>query len=204
MTESESARLRACIARFDTANAEDPNREPDGSPKELVYAKRMSAWLGRLDPQAPVEVRLAVRAQHIRRWEIPRASYPKGRTAYLEWRRDLGRFHAETAGVIMRECGYDEQTVARVQAVIRKERFKVDPWAQRLEDVACLVFLEHYFEGFAETQDRGSMVNILRRTWKRMSEAGRQAALTIDYSPRCAALIQSALEPSDEVSADRT
>ena len=102
----------------------------------------------------------------------------------------------------MRECGYDEETVARVQAIIRKERFKVDPWAQRLEDVACLVFLEYYFEGFAKEQDRDSMVNILRRTWKRMSEAGRQAALSIDYSPGCAVLIQSALDPSGEGAGD--
>ena len=91
MTESDSTRLRVCMARFDAANAEDPNLDPDGSSKELLYAERMSEWLERLDPRAPVEVRLAVRAQHIRRWEIPRGSYPKGRTAYLAWRQDLGR-----------------------------------------------------------------------------------------------------------------
>ncbi len=201
MTEFEAARLRTCLARFDAANAEDPGLEPDGSPKALAYAQRMSEWLERLDPEAPVELRLAVRAQHIRRWEIPRDSYPKGRTAYLQWRRDLGRYHADVAGTIMRECGYDGETVARVQSVIRKERFKADPWAQRLEDVACLVFLEHYFETFAEEQDRDSIVNILQRTWKKMSEAGRKAALTIDHSPPCADLMQSALEPSPEAGA---
>lgn len=179
---------------FDAANAEDPNKEDDGAPKELVYSRRMSAWLSKLEPNAPDEVRLAVRAQHIRRWEIPRNTYPKGRAAYLRWRKDLGRFHADTAGAIMSECGFDRETVARVQAIIRKERFKADPWAQLLEDVACLVFLEHYFEAFAEDQEEDSMVNILRRTWLKMSETGRVAAGTIRYTPRCAALLDAALQ----------
>ncbi len=181
------------MERFDAANSEDPNCEPDGTPKELAYARRMSAWLERLDPEAPIEVRLAVRAQHIRRWEIPRASYPKGRKAYLKWRRDLGRFHADTAGSIMLDCGFSDETAERVKAIIRKDRFKVDPWAQTLEDVACLVFLEHYLEEFADGQEDDSMVNILRRTWLKMSDRGREAALSVDYSPSCEALLDRAL-----------
>ena len=171
------------MERFDAANSKDPNRDPDGTPKELAYALRMSACLDRL----------AVRAQHIRRWEIPRASYPTGRRAYLKWRRDLGRFHADTAGAIMRGCGFPEETVARVRAIIRKDRFKADPWAQLLEDVACLVFLEHYFDEFAKGQESGSMVNILRRTWVKMSDKGREAALSIKYSAGCKALLDRAL-----------
>ena len=194
MSRVDPERIRRCIERFDEENAQDPNLEADGSPKELVYGQRMSAWLDRLDPNAPDEVRLAVRAQHIRRWEIPRASYPKGRSAYLKWRRDLGWFHADRAGEIMRECGFDVVMVERVQGIIRKQRFKVDPWAQLLEDVACLVFLEHYFDAFADTQEEASMINILRRTWRKMSERGHQAAWTMDYSPRCAALLERALK----------
>ena len=193
MSRLDEARFGLCIKRFDEANAEDPNQEPDGRPKELVYGQRMSAWLDRLDPHAPVEVKLAVRAQHIRRWEIPRDSYPKGRLAYLKWRRDLGRFHADTAGSIMRECGLDHEMVVRVQRIIRKERFKVDPWAQLLEDVACLVFLDHYFDAFADTQEEAGMVHILRRTWRKMSERGHRAALRIDYTPRCTSLLDLAL-----------
>lgn len=192
-TGAEARRLQLCLERFDAANAADPTLESDGSPKELVYAQRMSAWLDRLEPDAPEEVRLAVRAQHIERWAIPRDSYPQGRLAYRRWRQDLGRFHAETAGRIMRSCGYGEETVARVQAIIRKERFKSDPWAQTLEDVACLVFLEHYFEPFAGKQAEDSMVHILRRTWGKMSDRGRQAALAIDYPPACARLVRKAL-----------
>ncbi len=194
MRNSVPDRVQHCLDQFDAANSEDPHREPDGLPKELVYARRMTVWLDKLAPDAPTEVRLAVRAQHIRRWEIPRSSYPKGRAAYLEWRKDLGRFHAETAGAIMRDCGFDSEAVAKVQGIIRKERFKVDPWAQLLEDVACLVFLEFHFEQFADTQDKERMVNILRRTWRKMSASGREAARSINYSPGCAALLKNALE----------
>lgn len=193
MSNLDGGRLRRCMEMFDASNAEDPNREANGEPKELAYARRMSEWLDRLEPNAPDEVRLAVRAQHIRRWEIPRDSYPAGRSAYLSWRRNLGRFHAETAGRIMRDCGFDDAAVLRVQAIIRKERFKTDRLAQLLEDVACLVFLDHYFAPFAADQAEDSMVNILRKTWKKMSEAGREAALQIQYSPECQALLGKAL-----------
>ncbi len=193
MSNLDEARVRRCMEMFDAANAEDPNRDASGAPKELAYARQMSAWLVRLEPNAPDEVRLAVRAQHIRRWEIPRDSYPAGRSAYLAWRRNLGRFHADTAGAIMRDCGVDDDTVLRVQAIIRKERFKTDRLAQLLEDVACLVFLDHYFAPFAGDQAEDSMVHILRKTWKKMSESGRAAALQIEYSPQCQGLLDKAL-----------
>ena len=193
MSKLDEGRVRRCVELFDAANAEDPSLDANGVPKELAYARQMSAWLARLEPDAPDEVRLAVRAQHIRRWEIPRDSYPAGRSAYLAWRRNLGRFHADTAGAIMRDCGVDDETVLRVQAIIRKERFKTDRLAQLLEDVACLVFLEHYFAPFAADRAEDSTVNILRKTWKKMSAAGRAAALQIEYSPQCQALLDQAL-----------
>lgn len=194
MSKPSAERLQECLDRFDAANAADPRREPDGTPKELAYSRRMSAWLDRLEPDASEEVRLAVRAQHIQRWEIPRDSYPEGRAAYLKWRRELGVFHADLAGSIMRDCGYAADTVLRVQAIIRKERLKTDPWAQQLEDVACLVFLDHYFEPFVDEQGRDTIVKILRRTWLKMSAAGQRAALKIDYTPRCTELLEAALQ----------
>lgn len=194
MSKPNAERLQECLDRFDAANAADPRREPDGTPKELAYSRRMSAWLERLAPDASEEVRLAVRAQHIQRWEIPRDSYPEGRAAYLKWRRELGVFHADLAGSIMRDCGYAADTVLRVQAIIRKERFKTDPWAQQLEDVACLVFLDHYFEPFVDEQDSETIIKILRRTWLKMSAAGQRAALKIDYTPRCTELLEAALQ----------
>ena len=188
-------RFAAAIARFDRANAEDPRREPVGGerqPRELVYARRMTAALDRFAPEAPEAVRLAARCQHIRRWTIPRDRYPAGRDGYRRWRTDLGRFHAETAGEILREVGYDEATVARVAALLRKERLKADPGVQLLEDVICLVFLRHYLPDFAAQHDEAKLTDILRKTWRKMSDRGRAAAQEIDLAPDLRSLVARA------------
>lgn len=195
----DAAPFEAAIARFDAANGEDPRRERlDGAeqPKELVYARRMSEWLERLAPDASEALRLAVRCQHIQRWTMPRRHYPEGREGYRRWRTDLAQFHAETAGRILTEVGYDEATIARVQALLRKERLKSDPETQRLEDVVCLVFLQYYFADFARQHDEEKLIGILRKTWRKMSERGRQAALTIDLPPELKALVLKALASS--------
>ena len=192
----EESRFQKAMRRIDLANSEDPNREVvDGVdvPKELLYSQRMSHWLARLAPDASEELQIAVHAQHIRRWTIPRNTYPMDRDGYLRWRTDLGRFHAETTAAILKECGYDETAIARVSALIRKERFKADPEAQTLEDTACIVFLESYFAGFARQRDDEEIVRILTRTWKKMSENGRQAALTLTLPPEAGALLARAL-----------
>ncbi|MCY3842354.1 MAG: DUF4202 domain-containing protein [Acidobacteria bacterium] len=184
------------MARFDAANAEDPRREPvDGEPqpRELVYAQRMTAALDRFAPDAPEAVRLAARCQHIRRWTIPRDRYPAGRDGYRRWRTDLGRFHAETAAEILREVGYDEATVVRVGALLRKERLKADPDVQLLEDVICLVFLQHYLADFAAQHDDEKLTDILRKTWRKMSDRGRAAALQIDLPDGLRALVRRAV-----------
>ncbi len=189
-------KLTDAIARFDAANAEDPNKERiDGEerPKELVYAERMSAWLDKLAPDASEVVRLAVRAQHIRRWTIARESYPMDRAGYRKWRTDLGKFHAETAGRILREVGCGDETVARVQALLRKERLKADPEVQLLEDVACLVFLDHYFAEFAQKHDEEKLVDIVRKTWRKMSPRGHEAARGLRFPPDLGVLVKRAL-----------
>lgn len=187
-----SERLREAMARFDRANAEDPNVETvdrASQPKELLYARRMSDALERFAPDASEVVRLAVRCQHIRRWTVPRDSYPDGRDGYRRWRTDLGRFHAETAGGILREVGYDDATVGRVRALLRKERLKADPEVQLLEDVVCLVFLRHYLAPFAARHEEEKVVGILRKTWRKMSARGRAAALDLDLAPELRALV---------------
>jgi len=191
-----SKRFREAVARFDRANAEDPNVETvDGvsHPKELLYAQRMSDALERFAPDAAEVVRLAVRCQHIRRWTVPRDSFPEGRDGYRRWRTDLGGFHAETAGGILREVGYDDATVRRVQVLLRKERPKADPEVQLLEDVVCLVFLSHYLAAFAAQHEDEKVVGILRKTWRKMSERGRAAALDLDLAPELRALVVRAV-----------
>lgn len=178
MTESD--RFQRAIALFDAANAEDPNRE-DGQPKELLYGRRMSEMLARFVPDAPETVQLAVRAQHIQRWKVPRNSYPMDRNGYLQWRTGLYKFHAELAGDLMQQAAYDAETIDRVKAAIGKKGIKVNAEAQMLEDVADLVFIEYYMLGFAGQHAEYSeekWLEIVRKTWKKMSDAGRAFALS--------------------------
>jgi hypothetical protein len=196
MVNENSERHAEAIARFDAANGEDPNQETvDGIalPKEVVYAHRMSDWLARLEPNASEALQLAVRAQHIRRWTIPRADYPMDRRGYLRWRTDLKNFHAEYAGDILLGVGYQAETVAAVQSLLRKEGLRENPEAQTLEDVACLVFLEHYFADFAGQHDPVKVVDIVRKTWAKMSTRGHDAALTIPLQSDARALVERAL-----------
>jgi Domain of unknown function (DUF4202) len=183
-------RFHGAVERFDAANAGDPNREPDAAgvlqPRELLYARRMSEMLERFSPGASEPVQLAVRCQHIRRWEIPRDSYPRTPEGYKAWRTGLMDFHADAAATILREAGYEEETIARVRSLLRKERLKRDPETQLLEDVVALVFLEHYLEAFVAGHpeyDEAKFADILRKTWLKMSPSGREAALTVARIP---------------------
>lgn len=183
------------MARLDALHDEDPRQEQiDGQsvPHELLYARRMSEWLERVMPDASEALRLAVHAQHLQRWRIPRDDYPKDRPGYLMWRRDLGRIQAETAAEVIRQAGCDEPLCERVAALIRKEHLRSDDDAQALEDTACLVFLEHYLSDFAAQHDEAKLIRILRKTWNKMSPRGQQLAATIPLSPDQQALIRKA------------
>ncbi|MGA2440604.1 MAG: DUF4202 domain-containing protein [Tepidisphaeraceae bacterium] len=189
---SESDRFTAAIAEFDAANAQDPTLVA-GVPAELLYARRMTDWLSRLYPDADEVLQLAARAQHIRRWTIPRCGYPMTRMGYHKWRTSLYSFHADTAGEILRRVGYDDATIARVRSLLRKEKLNSDPQMQRLEDVACLVFLENHFAEFAPRHDEEKVLVILRRTWKKMSEHAHAAAMKLPLPPEARRLVEKAL-----------
>jgi hypothetical protein len=193
---ADAERFQKAIQSFDAANADDPNLEQvDGVsyPKELLYAQRMTTWLERFAPDASEALRLAARCQHIRRWTSPRSQYPMDRRGYLQWRTALAKFHAETAADILREVGYDEAFIARVQSLIRKEGLKRDPEVQCLEDVICLVFLESYCADFAMHHDTAKILPIIRKTWEKMSPAGREVARTIDLPSELRRLVAAAL-----------
>jgi hypothetical protein len=190
------SRLDRALREFDRINAEDPRHElVDGAqqPKELAYARRMSDTLARLEPNASEELRLAVRAQHIARWQIPRTTFPAGRQGYKQWRTRLMEHHAALAGDVMKEVGYDESAIARVTLLLRKQGLKRDAEVQTLEDVACLVFLKDYFDEFAREHDDDKLVDILRKTWVKMSQRGREAALALDLGDRAVRLVGQAL-----------
>lgn len=185
----DQTRFNQAIARMDAANAEDPNRDTaDGHeyPKELLYAQRMSAMLGRYQPDASEVLQLAVRCQHIQRWKIPRSDYPMTRPGYHQWRTRLRDFHAEIAESILKDVGYDEDTIARVRSLLRKERLQQDAEVQTLEDVVVLVFLENYLEDFVRTHadyDEAKLIDILRKSLRKMSERGREAAVSMITLP---------------------
>ncbi|MSQ88052.1 MAG: DUF4202 domain-containing protein [Betaproteobacteria bacterium] len=187
------ARFEAAIARFDAAHAEDQEKDASGQPAELLYAQRMSACLVKLAPDASAALRLAVRCQHIRRWAIRRGDYPEGVAGYRKWRLDEADSHALQAMEILAQSGYDEGSIQRVQALVRKEKLKQDPEAQMLEDVSCLVFLEHYFAGFAGKHDEAKLLRILRMTWNKMSPPGHAAALELKLPAPLRAIVDKAL-----------
>jgi hypothetical protein len=153
----------------------------------------MSAWLEKLSPQASEPLKLAVRCQHIRRWAIARSAYPEGRVGYLRWRKEQSLAHAALAGGILGRAGYDGDTVERVQSLVKKEGIKHDPEAQLLEDVTCLVFLEYEFAAFAPKHDEAKLVDILQKTWLKMSPAGREAALALKLPAPLRALVEKAV-----------
>ena len=189
-------RLAVAIAAIDAANARDPNQVEIGGrsePSELVYGQRMSATLARLAPDASVHLRIAARGQHIERWTSPRKSYPEGRAGYLKWRADLKDYHARRVGEIMTTAGYGADDIARVGALIRKERLKRDPDAQLLEDVVCVVFLEHYIGAFAAKTDQAKLPDILAKTWNKMSPLGHEHALKLALSPTVHQLLEQGL-----------
>jgi len=174
---------QAAIAAFDQANAEDPNKElADGKeyPKELLYAQRMSEMQERYIPDASEAVKLAVRAQHIQRWKIPRSDFPMDRIGYLQWRTGLYKFHAETAGNLMKKAGYDDEMIARFKTIVSKKGLKINPETQLMEDVVDLVFLEHYMIGFVAQHpeyDEAKWIQIIRKTWQKMSPQAHDFAL---------------------------
>lgn len=165
-------RLQRALALIDTANAADPKGEA------LPYGERMTAELVRLFPDAPDVLQIAARGQHVERWLLPRSDYPEGKAGYLAWRREQGRRHALRVAGIMSEAGYPEADCEKVGVLLRKEGIKRDPDVQALEDVICFVFLRWYFADFAAERDEASVLDIVQKTARKMSDAARARVLT--------------------------
>jgi hypothetical protein len=185
-------KFSAAVRRFDAENSRDPNLE-NGRPRELLYAERLTGWVLKLCPAASEPLRLAARCQHICRWESPREKYPLTRPGYLKWRADLKKFHAEKSGVILHEVGYDDDTIRRVQDLNLKKNFPADAECRVLEDALCLVFLEFQFAALAAKSDDEKMVNALRKSWEKMTDAARAEALKLNFGEHEKALVARAL-----------
>ncbi|SHG71133.1 DUF4202 domain-containing protein [Flagellimonas flava] len=196
-----SPKLQQAFDLFDEANARDPNiEEVNGKayPKELLYAQRMTETLDDFEPNASMALKLAARSQHICRWEVPRNTYEMDRVGYLKWRQELKKFHAEKAAGILQEVGFTNETIDQVQLLLQKKQLKKNKETQTLEDVICLVFLKHYFEPFAEKHEEKKVIDILGKTWKKMSTKGQSAALKLTISRKAKNVIQKAIDHGAE------
>lgn len=193
---SDQDRYAAVIADVDRVNAEDPRSEifdGEGVPKELIYARRMTETLSKLYPEASELLKIAARAQHIRRWSLPRDQYPLGRTGYNTWRIACRKYHAALTADIMTKHGYSDREAEHVGRLIQKQNLKSDPDSQRLEDVVGVVFVEHYLEAFSKKHDEPKLVSILKKTTRKLSAEGLQAVAALKLSPRLNDLVQKAL-----------
>ena len=194
---SDKTRFELALRRFDEENARDPNSENVkgvSHPRELIYAQWLTGWVLKLSPNASEELRLAARCQHLCRWKIPRDSYHMTRPGYLKWRADLKRFHADGAGEILREAGYPDAMIIRVQELNLKKNFPNAPQSCVLEDALCLVFLEHQLADFAAKTANDKVITALEKSWKKMTPQAHAQALKLSYAPREKALIDAALK----------
>jgi hypothetical protein len=191
-------RFAAAVEAIDAVNATDPVLiEIDGAavPKEPEHARRMTEWVRRLDPDATDLQLLAARAHHLRRWEVPRSEYPEGRAGYLRWRAAQKKRHASDVGEILKACGYDDDEVARVGTLIRKEGLGRDPQVQTHEDAICLVFVELQFAEVSEKLGDDKMVDVVRKTLRKMSPEAIAATLALPLAPAARSIVERAAAP---------
>ncbi len=181
------SKLANVLMAIDAYNKKDPLS------REFPYSEKLTGWVLRLNPAPGEALRIAARGQHIGRWTIPRESYPMDRGGYLRWREDLKRFHAKTVGDIMAQEGYTEAQIEPVRQIILKKNFQSNPDAQTIEDALCLVFLESQFEELHRKTPDAKMIDIIQKTWKKMSAKAKEAAIQINIPAYHKELIQKAL-----------
>lgn len=194
--ESEAEAIGRAVAALNAAHDEDPHRRLHQGverPVERVWCDTVADWVMRLAPGASAALRLAAHSQHLERWQDPRSNWPEGRAGYLRWRKARQRAHADRAQQLLADAGCEHRLIERVQQLIRKEQLARDPEAALLEDAACLTFLELDLADFAARHDREDVLRILRKTWQKMSPAGRNAARGMTLPNVSAELVAEAL-----------
>lgn len=189
-------RLQRVLTAIDKANAQDPNLtlvNDSEIPNELLYGQRMSSCLEEYYPEASECLQIAARAQHIERWTSPRSDYPEGRSGYKKWRSQLALFHGQRAGELMKAEDYSDEEIERVKFLILKRQLKRDDETQALEDVACLVFLKYYFEPFVVKHTEEKIIDIVQKTWAKMSDFGQKSALKLPFPEKILKILQKSL-----------
>ena len=189
-------KLQKAISIIDDENRKDPNFEYVGDeklPKEFLYSMRMSERLKIFAPESSEIMKIAARGHHICRWEIPRTDFPNDRKGYLKWRIKLYSFHADKVSSILKDVGYEDKFIDRVSAIIKKQSLNSDAEVQLLEDVICLVFLEHYFVDFARKHEDGKVLDIVKKTLLKMSDEGKKATMELELPEFTLTFLQKAL-----------
>lgn len=188
--------INKAIALFDAFNQQDSNVifwNGVNYPSEYFYALQLYNWVKKLAAKPSEALLLASRSQHIGRWQVPRQQYPPGKSGYFKWRTDLAKYHADKAGALMLEAGCEQEQIKAVQHIILKENLKTDLEVQVMENALCLVFLEFQYPDFLTLHDDQKVIRILQRSWGKMTSAGREAAMTINYTDKGRSLIEKAL-----------
>ena len=189
-------RLEQAFLLFDEYNQQDPNKilwNGIEYPAEYFYALQLYNWVLKLQPEANEFLLLASRSQHIGRWKIPRENYPEGKSGYLRWRTDMAKYHANIAGELLMQAGYQEEEIKKLQQILLKENLKNDTEVQVMENALCLVFLQFQYEDFIKKHDDEKIIRILQKTWKKMTEPGRQMALTLEFHGKASELLEKAI-----------
>lgn len=192
----KNAQLHSVLTAIDDINSEDPNTtivNGKNQPKELLYGQYMSTCINQYWPEASELLQIAVRAQHIKRWHLKRTEFDAGKAGYLKWRIEQGKFHAELTKNLMLQHGYSEEDAETTAKLLRKEKIKSNPDTQILEDVACLVFLQHYFDEFSAKHTEEKIIRILQLTWRKMSDQAHEIALKLALPDHLAILVGKAL-----------
>jgi hypothetical protein len=190
-------KLTQAFELFDTYNQQDPTSfiwEGTSYPQEYFMALKLHEWVEKLMPEASEPLLLASRSQHIGRWTVARNSYPEGKVGYLTWRKDLGKFHAKTAGELMAQVDYDAETIERTQQIILKQRIKQDAEVQTIENALCLVFLEYQYEAFHPKHEADKVIDILKKSLLKMDAHGHSFALKLSFSEKGLSYVQEALK----------
>ncbi len=189
-------RIEKAFELFDNYNRQDPNLikwDNMDYPAEYFYALQLYNWVKKLEPAAGEDLLLASRCQHIGRWKIPRSQYPSGKAGYYKWRNDLARIHSEIAGNLLSGAGYGQEEIKAVQHILLKEDLRNDEVVQVMENALCLVFLQFQYEEFITKHDEPMLIRILQKTWKKMTEPGKQAAGTLKFGEKGESLLLKAL-----------
>lgn len=188
--------IRRAHAQFDDKNAQDPTTiVVDGAskPRELALAHWLEEWVHRVVSSPSLPLRLAARCQHLMRFSMPRSEYPKGRVGYLKWRKDMSKRHADLASEILRGVGFDEVVIEQVRKINMKQALKTDADCQAMEDALCLSFLEHEYGEFSAKHEDDKVIDIVQKTWRKMSERGQQLARQLPLEGRAKELVGRAL-----------